>query len=367
MFDPSIAHQYYRTAQQEPAIADRDSDLAPAGPRPHHPRIRRIGPELLHERSTIQGRTHAPEIHTGDRGVRRPDRWRRAHVIRVRRITIRSFRPERPASRFHVRARRDPGGGWGDPSSRSNPAASWTPRSSVGGNLANGSAQFFTVRGTTGFVPQGGNFRWLRNPAGSTPVSTSVTTTQTAGAGLLIGSANRSPTRTSRPTTRGLGMTVGANFALRAPGPEPSLVIGHYGGPTDLIIDVTGYYAPQLAGFVEQDGTLTYSSGRITAVSHPSTGNYDILSDRNVPVSFQVTPYGYNWVTAVGRVGTTKRMSTFTTRLRPSISTTRHSTSWRSAERSPLTNAIGAPSPGEADPGLISEMPRGNTASVPAM
>ena len=209
--------------------------------------------------------------------------------------------------------------------------------------------------------------RWLRNPAGSTPVSTSVTTTQTAGAGLLIGSANRSPTRTSRPTTRGLGMTVGANFALRAPGPEPSLVIGHYGGPTDLIIDVTGYYAPQLAGFVEQDGTLTYSSGRITAVSHPSTGNYDILFDRNVPVSFQVTPYGYNWVTAVGRVGTTKRMSTFTTRLRPSISTTRHSTSWRSAERSPLTNAIGAPSPGEADPGLISEMPRGNTASVPAM
>lgn len=49
-------------------------------------------------------------------------------------------------------------------------------------------------------------------------------------------------------------MTVGANFTLRAPGAEPSLVIANYGGPTQLTIDVNGYYAPQLAGFVEEDG-----------------------------------------------------------------------------------------------------------------
>lgn len=93
---------------------------------------------------------------------------------------------------------------------------------------------------------------------------------------------------------------MGADFTLRT----PSLVIANHGGPTHLIIDLNGYYAPQFAGSVEQDGTLTYSSGRTTAVSHPSTGNYDVTFDRNVSeCGFQVTPYGCNWVTAVGPVG----------------------------------------------------------------
>jgi len=179
-------------------------------------------------------------------------------------------------------------------------------RSSVAGNLGNGSAQSFTVRGTTGFVPQGGNSGGCGIPTSATAVSASVTTTQSAGNGYLTGWPFGQPQPNANFATynTGLGMTVGADFTLRAPGAEPSLVIANYGGPTHLIIDVTGYYAPQLAGFVEQDGTLTYSSGRITAVSHPSTGNYDIIFDRNVSqCSFQVTPYGYNWVTAVGPVG----------------------------------------------------------------
>jgi len=157
-------------------------------------------------------------------------------------------------------------------------------RNSASGTLGNGGSRSFTVRGTFGFVAQGGNPSGCGVPTSATAVSVSVTTTQSAGAGYLIGwpFGQPQPNTSFGTYNAGLGMTVGADFILRATGAEPSLTIANYGGPTHLIIDVNGYYEPQLAGFVEQDGTLTYSSGRITAVSHPSVGNYDITFDRTV-------------------------------------------------------------------------------------
>lgn len=176
----------------------------------------------------------------------------------------------------------------------------------AGGKIAPNTSRSFNVRGTTGFTGQGGTASGCGVPGAATGVALNVTVVQAGGNGYLTGY----PAGTTAPLTNFVtywqDRTVTANptIALAPPGTNPALAIKNVGAATHVIIDVTGYFAPQMAGFVESDGTLTYTSGRVLASSHPSTGNYEVTFDRDVSqCSYVVTPYAFNYVVAVGPSG----------------------------------------------------------------
>jgi hypothetical protein len=60
-----------------------------------------------------------------------------------------------------------------------------------------------------------------------------------------------------------------------------------------LVIDVQGFYAPQIHADVELTGTLTQATSRVLSSSRPATGQYSITVDRNVSTcSADATPDG---------------------------------------------------------------------------
>lgn len=173
----------------------------------------------------------------------------------------------------------------------------------AGGKLAPNTIRNFYVRGTTGFSAQGGKASGCGVPAGATGVTLNVTVTQATGNGYLTGYPAGTTAPLSNFVTYWHDRTVSANptIALAAPGTDPALAIRNFGAATHVVIDVTGYYAPQMDAYVDQSGTLVFTSGRVLAASHLGTGNYTVTFDRDVSkCSFQATPYAYNYVVAVG-------------------------------------------------------------------
>lgn len=60
------------------------------------------------------------------------------------------------------------------------------------------------------------------------------------------------------------------------------LAVKGYGGPTDLVIDVSGYFVKPLAGLINAGGGPAAGSSRITGSVRQSTGVYQVSFDRNV-------------------------------------------------------------------------------------
>jgi hypothetical protein len=172
---------------------------------------------------------------------------------------------------------------------------------SAGGQIATGTTRAFHVRGSTDFTSQGGNATGCGIPESATAVAVSVTPTAVAKTGYLhvwpYGQAE--PNATIAHYFLGQTNTTGATITLGSG--IYDINAKTYTGATSLVVDLTGYYAPQMAAFVALDGTLQFATPRVTAASHVSTGNYIVTFDTDVSrCSFAVTPYAYNWVAAVG-------------------------------------------------------------------
>ena len=65
-----------------------------------------------------------------------------------------------------------------------------------------------------------------------------------------------------------------------APGSGDNLQVWNNGGPTDLVIDVTGYYIPPLAAFILTDGTAYSGTSRVISSTKTSQGVYEVKFDR---------------------------------------------------------------------------------------
>lgn len=148
--------------------------------------------------------------------------------------------------------------------------------------LASGATRSFYVAGTFGFAPQGGKAGGCGIPLGATSVSVSVTAIDPSNTGFLQAwpsdNANAKVTVLNYATQ---GITSGANLGL-ALGSSPQLRVKNSGGPTDLAIDVTGYYRSQVYGTFASDGTVYDGNGTLVAYNHPSTGVYTVRSDRDL-------------------------------------------------------------------------------------
>ncbi|MTD15470.1 hypothetical protein GIS00_16160 [Nakamurella sp. YIM 132087] len=171
--------------------------------------------------------------------------------------------------------------------------------------LSSGSTKSYYVSGTTGFAPQGGKSGGCGIPSSATAVTVSMTAVDPSSVGFMRAWAAGTPEVTSTVLNYGTISTgTGATLPIRSPN-GPHLTVKNFAGPTDLVIDVTGYYAPQMAAFVDVDGSLDWGTTRAVSSSRSSTGNYTVTFDRNISrCAFQVTPYAYNWVVATGPAGT---------------------------------------------------------------
>ena len=122
-----------------------------------------------------------------------------------------------------------------------------------GGALASGTARAFFVGGTYGFAPQGGKTGGCGIPAGATAVAAVVTAVSPVNGGFLVAwpyataEPNSSILNYPAHTTAGTGVTL----ALSSGGSQ-GLTIRNSGGPTQLIIDVQGYYVPQIQALISR-------------------------------------------------------------------------------------------------------------------
>ncbi|MET3804608.1 hypothetical protein ABIB25_001603 [Nakamurella sp. UYEF19] len=156
-----------------------------------------------------------------------------------------------------------------------------------GGALVNGAIRSFTIRGASGFAPQGGTSGGCGVPAGASSVTTNVTVTAAANTGYLSGY----PAGTVEPHTNFITypvhQTISGNptFTLQSAGTEPSLSIRNHGSTTNVIIDITGYYLEPIAGTVNADGSLgTHSSQVMTSGIYATidTGHYYVQFNQPV-------------------------------------------------------------------------------------
>lgn len=151
----------------------------------------------------------------------------------------------------------------------------------AGGPLGNGVARSYYIGGTSGFAPQGGKSGGCGIPSGATAVAAVVTAVTPSGSGYLkawpAGSAvpNSSILNYAAHVTTGTGVTL----ALNSSGGQ-GLSIFNFAGPTQLIIDVQGYYIPQIQALIGGGGTVSSGTPRILGVSHAGTGFYYITLDR---------------------------------------------------------------------------------------
>ncbi|MEO9140480.1 MAG: hypothetical protein ABI345_15630, partial [Jatrophihabitans sp.] len=146
--------------------------------------------------------------------------------------------------------------------------------STAGGKIPNGSTPSFHVVGTANFSGQGGQSGGCGVPLSATAISARITSYSATGNGAFIVYPTGTPVgQGSLYYAKGVNVTTGATLQL-GPGSGQVLTVKNVQGPAHLAIDVNGYYAPQLSGFVNTTGTLGYTTGRVTASVRESLGKY---------------------------------------------------------------------------------------------
>lgn len=172
----------------------------------------------------------------------------------------------------------------------------------AGGMIPNGSTRNFYVVGVSAnFASQGGPAGGCGIPASATAISARVTANSALANGVFIAYPTGTPVgQGTLYYAKGINVSSGATLQL-GPGIGQVLTVKNLKGPAQLVIDVNGYYAPQMSAFVNTNGSLGYTTGRVTASVRTSPGIYTVVFDRDVSkCSLHATTYDLNRVIAVG-------------------------------------------------------------------
>ena len=154
-------------------------------------------------------------------------------------------------------------------------------------------ARTFTVGGTTGFSTQGGNSTGCGVPVGATAIAANVVAvTPTSG-----GYVKAYPAGTAAPSASVINfrkdVTIANELTLKInPVAAASLTLSA-SQKTHIVIDLTGYYQPQIAADIESAGVFFGHSSRVLSVTHTvGSGFYAVAVDRPVegPCAAQATP-----------------------------------------------------------------------------
>ena len=148
--------------------------------------------------------------------------------------------------------------------------------------IGNLQTRTYYVGGTFGFAPQGGKAGGCGIPVGVVSITATLTAATPAHAGFVRAWPN-GQTEPSATVLNYSTVNISAGTAVTInPSSAYSLKIRNYNGPTDLIIDVTGYYVKPLAGMISADGDPYSGSSRVLAASKTGIGVYEVEFDRNI-------------------------------------------------------------------------------------
>ncbi|MFN8017018.1 MAG: hypothetical protein U0P45_02720 [Acidimicrobiales bacterium] len=153
------------------------------------------------------------------------------------------------------------------------------------GKLQVGTPITIDVRGSGAtFTAQGGRKNGCAIPTSATAISASITAVD-AGSGFLRAwpPGGGQPTSTFMNYDPSFNVSNSGDLALCATGcaADKDLTLRAFGSPTDLVIDVAGYYEAPMSANVASDGTLGRNS-RATGVTTVGTGTYILTFDRNI-------------------------------------------------------------------------------------
>ena len=153
-----------------------------------------------------------------------------------------------------------------------------------GGALANSATGNFLVRGSGSFAAQGGPAGGCGVPASATAIAANVTAVSPTGAGYLSGYAAGTAEPATNFITFNSGQNITANpiLPLAAFGVTPQLSIRSHGASVQVLIDVTGYYAPPIQGLLVADSGVFDGTTRILSETYVSTGVYRVTVDTDV-------------------------------------------------------------------------------------
>ena len=152
------------------------------------------------------------------------------------------------------------------------------------GVIPAGGNRSYEVRGTTGFVPQGGKSGGCGIPTYATAVTFTVTIVSPAGGGFLRAwpQGKSEPNATLMNIIGGQSQTTTAPLTLGASSEAKDIRFKSYATNAMLVIDVQGFYAPQIQAHVELNGALTSSTSRVLSSSRTGVGTFQVVVDRNV-------------------------------------------------------------------------------------
>jgi hypothetical protein len=158
------------------------------------------------------------------------------------------------------------------------------------GALTDGENRSYHVAGTAGIAEQGGKADGCGIPAGATSITAILSAVSPAGSGYMQVWAAGSEKPNATLLLYGTSTTgSGAHTPMRS-GADTNLSVENHGGPSDLIIDVTGYYAPQMFAAIS-GGAGTHTSRLLSATlesqglspdGHPLWGPTRLQWDRDV-------------------------------------------------------------------------------------
>lgn len=151
-----------------------------------------------------------------------------------------------------------------------------------GGNISAGSTRSFYVTGTANFAGQGGKDGGCGIPTAARSVSAVLAVIKPSKPGVVRAWPAGQSVPVADVLSYGTQRTgTGATLSI-TPGTAKSLTVKSYRGKVGLVIDVFGYYVPQLQAYVASGGTIIDQSGRLVSATRTQTGNYTLVWDRSV-------------------------------------------------------------------------------------
>jgi len=149
--------------------------------------------------------------------------------------------------------------------------------------FGNGTTRSYYIAGDTGFEAQGGKAGGCAVPAGATAVAATVLAYQPTAAGRLKSWAagGAEPVGSVLRYAKATGMQLEATLALKQ-GTGKGLTIKNFSAKTHVVVDIVGYYVPQMYAYLSSSGTILDQSGRVVSATRIGVGQYAVVWDRDI-------------------------------------------------------------------------------------
>lgn len=151
-----------------------------------------------------------------------------------------------------------------------------------GGQFAPNNIRNYYVSGASGIGDQGGKAGGCGIPLGAKAVSATVMAINAAANGYL----RVWPAGTTEPNATVLhyrtGQTSTGTTLSMTSGTGPHVRVKNYTGRTQVVVDVFGYYIPQMWVYFSPTPAILDQSGRATNITRTSTGVFTVDFDRNI-------------------------------------------------------------------------------------